>query len=485
MKLSGFWLAALVLAGAVGLSFGIHAPLLGFYHDDWAFLELGLRAGGFWPAVREFASAGYLSRPVEIIQFPLFIRLGGLDASAYHGILLTLHYLSAALFFVLLRDLLGSARLALLAAALASIHPSSSIMRIWFASSPQTLAIALVLASLVVFQRSLDSRHKPSLFFSQALYLAGTLCYESPAFLPLLLAGGLAGKSWAQGHRLKDALLRSTLSLWPYGLSLALALVYQRFAGAALGQANPKTLGFSFSHAIKVFGAGLECLTNRAMHLCWKSVPGFWADSSMAAIGLWLAVAVIGALVLACKEDLRGIPVRSALGAAVFGFIGAYLPYALSATYMPQVFGFMSRTNGVGALAGGLILALLASLLSKQPRIQRAFLGLVVLAFTLANWQINREYAKLWQDQQQLLSSVSRMSEVLPKGATILLDQSPRQGPALFAGHYDFSASLRLKTKRPDLSGDLLGAPSAPQGPGVFVFSEKDSIIKPLQMYTR
>ncbi|MFA6317475.1 MAG: hypothetical protein WC943_08650 [Elusimicrobiota bacterium] len=481
MLSSGSWRPYLALAACVGLGFGFHAPLLGFYHDDWAFLELASNAGGLLPAMSAFASAGYLSRPVEILQFPLFFSLGGFDPGVYHGLILTLHFLGACLFFILLKDLLGSPRIALAAASLAALHPSPAILRVWFASSPQTLAIVMCLASLVVFQRHLAARRKRTLFSSQGLYLASILCYESTAFLPLVLAGGLAGRAWAQGRRPTEALPRSLAPLWPYGLSLALALVYQSFAVAALSQANPKTTAFAASHILKVFGAGFECLTNRVLHLCWKSAPSFWAESSVASLGLWVAVGVGAGLALRFGEDSRSPAFRAGLGAAVFGFIGAYLPYALSSSYVPQVFGFMSRTNGVGALAGGLGLALFASLFARRPVLQKTFLGLAFLAFFMADWHNGRQFAKLWKDQQELLSAMSRASTALPRGSAVLLDPAPREGPALFAGHYDLSAALRFTTARKDLYADLVGSASAPSGKGVFVYSEKTGLLEPLR----
>ncbi|MBI4677488.1 MAG: hypothetical protein HY748_07895 [Elusimicrobia bacterium] len=499
----------LVIIAAVALSFGVHAPSLGFYHDDWVFIELASRAGGFWGAVKAFASAGYLSRPVEILQFPSFFAVGGTDPLPYHLLMLSLEAAQGVLFFLLLDRLLGSRRLALTAAVLAAAHPSRSALHVWFASSPQTLALALALASLLVFERRAELRSAAAVLASQVLYLASVLCYESTAFLPLMLAGAHAGRAWAKGPRALGPGARSLAALWPYAASLALALLYQRFAASVLQESNPKTVGLSLAHAVKVFGAGLECLTNRVLHLVWTSIPGFWSESSAAAIIAWVAIAGSSVLLLAVKDDLKSPAVRGAAGAAVMGFIGAYLPYALSASYVPQVFGFMSRTNGAGALAGGLLLALAAASLGSRPAVQGSFLGLLVLAFTLVHWQTGRQFARLRTAQEGLLASVAGAAAGLPHGAVVLLDLVPRDGPALFAGHFDFSAALRLKTGRPDLGGDIVkrnlagrpGKPSetaaggaveaggrasrTPSGKalaagGAFVYSEKTATLTPL-----
>lgn len=451
-----------LIAAAQFFSFGVFGPALGFYYDDWVFLDLARRGGGFFGAMREFFLAGYATRPLEILQFPLFYRLGGLDPSAYHLLILYLETAEAVLFFVLLDRLLGSRKLATIAAVMAAIYPNRSILHVWMASSPQTVALVLILASLVLFERGRGERRLGRLAVSQLLYVSGILAYESPAFLPLLLAGGWAGRGVAEGKRWKEAVWGSVKDIWPYGASLALALLCQRLAASAASQPNPKALAFSLGHASKAFGAGFECLTNRVLHLCWKSLPGFFADSGAVSIVLWLALGVGAAAALGSRQDDAQAspaagPVRVAACAAVLGFIGAYLPYAVSGSYVPQIFGSMSRTNGGGALVGGLLVALAAAALERRPALQRSFLALVTLAFTAANWQVARQYSGLWIRSSKLLSDVAAVSVGLPRGSTVLLEQVPRPGqPPAFAAHFDISAALRLRTGRSDLSADVV-----------------------------
>ncbi|MBI5882821.1 MAG: hypothetical protein HZB91_06940 [Elusimicrobia bacterium] len=487
----------LCLAAAVIASFGIHSHKLGFYYDDWTFLEMMHRGGGFVGAVKAFSGGGYWTRPVEILQFPLFFAVGGLKPLSYHLLMVGLEIAEALLFYAVLKRLLGSPRLALAAALLAAIYPNRSITHIWFAASPQTVALVLVLASMAVFLTRAEGRRLGLLLASQGLYLASVLTYESTAFLPLLITGGLAAGT-VQAGRCRGSLPRSLAALWPYGLSLGLALAFQRFAGTVLQGSNPKVLGLSLSHGLKVFGAGFECVTNRVLHLVWLALPGFLAGSDLIMDSAWLALGLAAASAFAFQEDLKAPSFRAAGYAAGACFIGAYLPYALSQAYTPQIFGLLSRTNGGGALAGGLMLACAAAALSRLPLLQKAFLGLTVLAFTAVNWHAGRTYAALWDLEERILAAAAPAAAALPAGATVLF--KPRLVPGsltVFMDHFDFSSALRLASGRDDLSADVVSGAMefgpdqvVKRGPAgtqrtypyqnLYLFSESESTMKAL-----
>ena len=437
--------------------FGIWAHRLGFYHDDWVFLEKCVRGAGFWGAVGDFAEGGYWSRPLEILHFPLLHALGGLKPFPYHAALLALDLAQASLFFVLLKRLLDAPRLALLAACFFVLHPSRFATHVWMASSPQALALALVMASMVLYLKWMDSRSLRWLFLSQALYLGGFLSYESGAFLPFMLFGGLAARYHRAGLGWKRSLRDAAAAMIPFGLTLAAGLAWQIFGASALQGANPKTLAPSLTRGLKVFGAGFECLTNRALHVCWKLAPTAWLEASWGLRLAWGACTVVIAGWLGGRPAAEGVggAVRPALAAAAAGFFAAYLPYAVSADYSPQVFGLMSRTNAAGAFAGALALAAGLAAFADRVRLQRSVLLVLVGAFTWANWGQARQWTRSWEIQKDIMTRLAPKADRLPPGSMIFLCAPRETGTApVFDAHFSVSGALRLSSGRLDLSGE-------------------------------
>lgn len=440
-------------------SFGIFAPRLGFYHDDWYFLELMSRSGGFTGMFKAMAHAGvFWSRPMDMVEFPFLYILGGFNPLVYQAALLTLESLQGLLFFVFLERMTARRELSLAAAVLALMCPNRSITHVWFANIPQSVAIVLALASLISHWDWMRTRDKVSLFVSQTAYMLSVLSYESCAFLPLMLFGGSAARAWAAGATPRHAFLKTVKDMLPFAAALGGVLVWQRVGVAVLlGAENPKTLGFSPAHFFKALGAGFECVTNRILHVCWNAsgaVFGEFSPTLRFLLGVFTGLAA-GMMPFEPPEAPR--QAKIALGAALGGFFGAYLPYALSATYMPQINGIMSRTNGAGALVAGLVLATgLCAIKRYKPR--RALFFVLVAAFTWTNWQSARQYAASWSIQQDILSKLRERAPSLPQGAQVFLTGAPDfvGYSVVFDAGWDFGPALRLMTGRADLFGDVL-----------------------------
>lgn len=442
-------LALIIFAELV--SFGIFAPQMGFYHDDWSILELAQGGESFWTAVKAYASSEhFFNRPLEILHFPIIITLGGLHPIRYQIMLLGLEILEAWLLFVLFKRLTNSQSLALSASLLALMCPNRAITHVWMVNSPQTVSLILVELSLLAHMDWLDSGRNWRLAASQLLYLASILNYEATAFLPLMLAGALA----------VDGRQRQKLPLlWPYALSLALDAWWQWPQLRALGVANPKTLDWPGYHMLKALGAGFECVTNRIIHICASS---FWPAFQELGVGLIIGCAAFSTAVITWgrwDEKPKKESLKPALGAILGGLFGAYMPYAVSSSYMPQIYGIMSRTNGSGAWVAGLAWAC-GLLLCRSNFLRRFLVALVISAFTWTNWHSSVEYAGAWRLEQDILGKLSPQAKELPPDAMVLMAGAPR-----FVGHavafdasWDFPAALRLAARRKDINADLIDA---------------------------
>lgn len=449
------------------VSFGVFGFRAGFYHDDWAMLEVAARAGGYWDGVREFSRYISWSRPVEFLTFPLFYALGGLQPVAYQAALLLLDLTQGCLLFLLLDGLLGRRSLALAASAAFLLYPNHAVTHVWYANSPQSVALVAVLASLLAHQRWIKTRRTAWLWLGQLAYLAGCLCYESVVFLPLLLGAGLMGRRVGDGMPASRAAKETAWELAPFGLALLVVVLWQHVAvPRLLGFASPKKPALSLVHALSVFKAGFGCITYQTIRLCLRTAGPALRELPSGLIFLLVAFAAALATAL-IREDARepGDGRKAGIVAAWLaagGFAAANLPYALSQDYWPTYVGIMSRTSALGALPGGLLVAVGFVASRHAPRLRAVALAILAGAFTWCNWHTGSQWVLSWRLQQNILKLAARKTKDLPRSATVLLAGVPANINSsynqviVFDASWDISAALRLATGRTDLAANVV-----------------------------
>ncbi|MDE2293315.1 MAG: hypothetical protein KGL53_14635 [Elusimicrobia bacterium] len=470
--LSRPWAVPLLLAGLELAAFGIFSPRLGFYLDDWYFLEILTRHPGYWAGIHALLAKGSATRPVALLIQPLVFTLAGAAPMAFQCAMMALDWLGAVLFHRFVSELTGDRALALLSAALVVCLPIHPATHLWPSNMPQTTAQDLLLAGFIAHLRYVDTRSRRALLASMAFYLAGALCYESVTLLPaaMLLALALRGSpsDGAPSRRARAALLDTS----PYAVPFGAAMLWQ-WAGArwVLHQTNPKAVHFSVLWAAVVY--------QRAVHSLVLGVPilaaialASWRSYGAAA---WLLMAAAGAafgwaVSAARRMPRRGSGTRPALGAALGFFLAGYAPYALSGAYPPNILGVMSRTSSSGSFALALVLAAAAlgavSMLADGPRGASRLRGPVLAALTAAllatamvgDWWQAVQWGKAWSLQQAVLARVEARAKALPKDSTLLLEGVPDQinGGVVFFTYWDWPAALRLRTGRQDLQGEVV-----------------------------
>lgn len=463
-------LNALALVGLVHLFWYTFMCVgTGFYHDDWVFMERTARAGSFFQAVQAFARADIWNRPVEIVQLPLFYSLAGSNPRIATSLIALLGITEGFLLFLLFDGLLRRRALAILAAVLAVAYPNRMAVHVWLAASPLLVAQVLLLASLLMHRRWLRDGKLRWLAAGQASYLASVLCYESTAFLPVLIATEVY--CWTDGH-FKTKIERAARALLPYAVSLAIVGGWASM-GVPFFFNSPghKEVAIS-AHLVSAFWAGFECLTSRVFRICRITLSPALAvfQLPMMIVGIaGVALAVAG--VEAWPDNVKSAgrrPWLAVLAALAAGFAGAYLPYALSKDYTPQVLGVMSRTNGAGAWVGGLLVA--AALTAFREKLLqiggqrlaaigfRSALALVLGAFLWTDWVFLWQWSRSWETQKDVLAKVCARATGLPSGATVLLSGVPAYigAAVVFDAPYDFNAALRLSSGRTDISGNIV-----------------------------
>ena len=145
-ELAGAGVLFTVMAFAVFGWFGFHG---GFVADDWVnasryYLHPG---HGFWGAVDNYQTP---SRPVAAVYVSLTYAVLGLHMDQHLVLAVLLAAFLSAAFFAFLRTVGLGTTLALAAAALLLVFPSSDSTRLWTTGSQINLFIGLYLAAMVI-----------------------------------------------------------------------------------------------------------------------------------------------------------------------------------------------------------------------------------------------------------------------------------------------------------------------------------------------
>lgn len=439
-------------------------PRLGFLHDDWVLLDVFSSHHGLLSRVQALAQSGLGARPLALPVYALAYSLGKMSPLPYHLVLGLLGLAGAWLYYRLLKESLGSENLALTAAALALLHPAASAVHLWFSAMPQVLSQDLVLAGLLLYARWLESRRALELAGALGLYLASLLCYESSAYLPIIVALGCLARKRQKGHPWRTAVPALLKDFLPLGLTLAAGVLWQVVGVRwVFSYPSPKTLGFSRAALLATYSAGLDCLTGAQLwSLCRAALPVMLREFTTPHL-LATAVAAAAAVALIERGPKPGPEARlSAWAVMAIGLVclaGAYAPYAL-AGYTPRLFGVLSRINGGGVLAAGLLMALALECWARPKALHVGLLAALVTAFGVADHVLAAQWGKAWWAQKAALDKVALKSRAVPAGANLLVQW---QQPYVFGADmfyldepWGFNAAARVATGRPDLTTTLV-----------------------------
>jgi len=483
--------AAAVL-GAVALAvYGPHALELGFYLDDWFVFEKLLDGAGWWERVR--ALAGTTSRPLSTLVLPTIFQFAGFKPFAYQALLILQNWALACVYFVAVRRWLGSDRAALTAAVLGLLYPVCPAVHHWISAMSQQEALLLTFASLLAHLEWMEHRRPRALALAAALYFASLMLYEAGAFLPAMQAAALWPRLRMRGlSREEAARVLAKDALLPYAAVFIAAALLQR-AGIPwlIGTRYLKTIDASAGWFLATYAAALDTLGPGTWRLIARIGP-LWRDVFSGGMQLFGALFVAGTAwaVIRLKPRADAAPVLpAAASVAAAGLLGAYLPFALSGAYKPQLFGVMSRVNGSGALVGGLILAaaLEAIAAAGRPRITRALqaalFASILGGFTWTDWFTARLWSESWVLEQSILAKAAARLEKIPSAKVVMLNNIPgnRNGTEVFSEDWGFSSGLRITTGRKDLTGLVARRCMRSEARGIASYCTNPPVVTPYE----
>lgn len=472
------WLRPLlVLSLLQAVSFSVFIPYVGFYGDDWQWLEFAARAPGFLARFRFFAVEFPLARISQVLYFPLAFQIAGFHAWPYQLFLSLVNLGESMLLFLFLRAILGSSSLALLSASISLLYPGRIPVHIWANDTPQPVAQILMLGSLLLHEKWTRTRRSASLAAGQLLYLGSVLWYESTVFLPLLLAIGLLIRYRNQGDSLPRAARRTVADMSVYIPTLALAMWWQWFGASWLfhtrSNAKSTVLHPSIGNFLLVYKAAAKCMSIKAFAICFRAFrrlvqPSLWnwffAFFTWPWFLLYAAFIPIASRLLhdACPDEPEERTWMMAAALVAGGYIVSYLPFAVSSGYAPSIYGLDSRVNGTGAWIFGLLwAATLFRLTRKRPRVRALAIAMMIGVSTWTNWTAAGDWVASSRLQTKIITHFAEKSRAWPAGSNIRIRGVPRkvgdvgEGP-VFNDHWSFGPAIRIAAGRGDFNAGLV-----------------------------
>lgn len=281
----------------------IYVPSLsyGFIHDDhsqivrnpqvhsWDYLPR-LLSTDVW-SQKGAEHIGYYYRPFFSLYLLIVHTFADASPWFWHLSSVLLHVVATYLVFQVCLELLGNVAVACVAASLFAIHPIHIESVCWISASNELLYTAFLLASLLVFLRTLRARTGGSswIWLSVALWLASLLSKETAlAMLPVffLIAFLRAGQLSGWRKRLRESLRLGV----PY---LAAAMIYLIVRWLVLGRAGLETGEQTWG---QVLFTSPSVIVFYAEKLFWPTgLSGFYLNPLFSAptLRMWIELLVI------------------------------------------------------------------------------------------------------------------------------------------------------------------------------------------------
>jgi hypothetical protein len=455
----GLFLGLVVLT-----SVALYVTRLGFYTDDWVFLQL-LRAApdqSLAGLIRALYAGDIVirQRPMQMLDLAILYRIFGSHPAGYHWVNAAVLVCVALLLYLSLRELGQPRVIALAVAVLYGLSPNYATDRFWIAAFQAPLSIAFYLLSLYADLKALPANGAGRWswrFLSMLCVIGSGMAYE--VALPLFLLNPILVGYIARQRRARLNSSAPTAAGWllfwtPSALAFALVIGYKLLVTVRLG-----VPGSYWTHLLDLvigaprvnfgtYGLGLPLV------LLWifRHAPP-WPSL---ALGGGLGLAIGGYLAWTARQTAVSWPSPKAwltlvgVGVVVFGL--GYAIFLVNADVWFTSASVGNRTAIAAALgvaltfAGGL--GLVCSWLPSQRVRWPCFCGLAAL-LSVSGFLIINTLGDFWDDaydqELAIVDDVRVHVPSLPAGSTLILDGVCLEhgGAYIFTGHRDLAAVLQ------------------------------------------
>jgi hypothetical protein len=532
----------LVLALVVFLPATVYLPGLGFYSDDWNFLQVMAVGDDAWtgppfwePVARLFPTIDL--RPAHAVYVGLRYAAFGQAPLGYHVVNHLVILATLAMLVVVLRRLGLSRSLAMVTAIIYGLMPSYATLRFWMVADNQTLSLLLYLVSLWADLRGPSGSLGRTIgwrLLSAVAAFTCTMLHELS--MPLLLVNPFVGWWYRQGRPGwplwerggpdgVEGLAPRVRVDWRLVIDLAVnativlaAAIYKSLSPRAVPDPGVTLLGRLLRLARGVLNH--HVITNGVAEplSIWTILTRYfdpWALLVGVICGVGAGLYVYW-LLGQCPLTSPAAPPRQArrhlLLVAALGLVVLGLGYAIFVTNDQFYFsaaGTYTRIAQIGSLGVALMLAggfgLLATL-APRPTTRQLIVGVLVGVYGGAGVLIVTTVGGFWDQayvrERAIVADLQRSVPTLAPGSALLLDgECPYIGPAVvFESDWDLQGVLRLLHHDPSLRANVvtprlevhddtvttwLTVPSAttayPYASGLVVYNRPQNLVVPIE----
>jgi hypothetical protein len=443
---------SVILVAVAAAAYGAYVAHGGFYLDDWSNAsdyQLA-RHPRYWSAVGDLhRTLG--GRPVTALLVPIPHALFGVHPRLHLGLAAALGVVTSLSFYVLLRALSIPAVHACAIAVLALLFPWSDSVRLWAATSINSLSVCFFALGLATALHSLDRRGRAAVFMhaaAVALFVLSVFTYEVAA-AAIILAGVLY---------LPRTSRRRALQYWAADvLAVLAALVYS--LTATIGTRDVSSIGDRI-HDARVFAREAVLLMSAAV------VPVGRADAR--GKGLAIALGVAAVLLFALTRLRRERNARLRLWLQAFAVAAVAIAAAdfmlLGSRLHPLDPGLGNRINVFAALPYCVLaysVVALVVLLVTRGRAPDGALAVVAVALLAAGYGVKlardeSHWRRAASIQRGVLASIASDRVRLVDGDAVFSFGAPGDaapGIPVFDRSWDLSGALRLQTGDRNVNG--------------------------------
>ena len=457
------WLVILALGGLAVITFGVWAPKLGLYWDDWAKLLVNRLWGpqGYWAYYAE-------DRPLSAWTHILLTPMLGENPLPWQLFAVLTRFLSALGFWWMLRGLWPNARRqAAMASMLFLVYPVFNQQAIAVTFHQQWLQYALITFSLAFMVQAfrkprfaiaftLASLLTSILQLSITEYFVGLELIRLPILLILVMEQETA---WLQ--RVKKALLR-----WlPYLLLLGVFIIWRLFFIQLTGD-DPYRANWLYRLTTTPLPALLDLAkwigtdTLYVLLANWANVLGLNLSLSLTKTTLltWLVALVSAAAVVLVLYRLRRIgrlDRKTWLWQALLLGLYAVLVGCLQAwvTERRIIEDFHANRYAMPAMLGAaLVWTALAEWISRSKLQKAILIGSLIGLAMIFHWNTAQDFTTIWQNQVDFYWQLSWRAPVITPKTAILTEEElfPNQGS------FSTAAALNLMYPQENPTGETL-----------------------------
>ncbi len=455
------------------LSFLVFAEITksaGFYLDDWSMLKIF----HFGPSEFVAMSKNYLLswplitlRPVQAPFHAAMFMVFGLVPFGYHLTAAIMDVVSAALYYLIVREVWNRRDVAIIAASLALIDPRHDTTHNWVLCSSVSLSQLLTMFS--IWLAVLGAKHDSFRLKLWSLLPFALMAWNYEMFIPMAALNAFV---LCRGGSKIQCVSRFFGWCAYYSIPVALLLAFHKFWLPLLVKPTIHQVIFDFKEIISTIWDGLLIQISPAtVSFFFQQIGLNMADlPTRAHLIICTCIGVLSICFFLCRgnselEEKRA-PVLNISICGLAVIILSYTIFGLNKEYHPAIATIYNRVNTGGVWGGALIIAsilvALGQLGTLPTRYRHVPVGIcfavVLVLYTAVDWCFDRPWIASWRTQQNIQSALLEDKTKLNSGDAVLLLNCPRyvNWSPVFDGVWDFERMVQITRNNRFILGNVI-----------------------------